>query len=172
MQYFSRVSSTGTGNIHVRSSRCWGPQCTAVGQNTKRQLIKRLQKMKHAHFDAWNFLQSPDMIFHYCRPLPNLCTKIISISFPSPSSPSELPFYTSCSNSCDQGFPVLLLVELMLTNVKATFALVIIILSASWACFPFVCVHTSWEFLQNKDPNPNPNPRTRTQRSKVLGFVL
>ena len=59
-----------------------------------------------------------------------LLKKVIPISVPLPSSPSELPFYVSCSNSCDQGFPALLSVELMLTNVKATFALVIIILSA------------------------------------------
>ena len=117
-------------------------------------------------------------------PFPNLYAKIIFISFPSPPSPSELPFYISCSNSCDQGFPALLSVELMLTNVKATFALVIIILSARvLVMLPIRRVYTQarnfYETLiqiqiqiVKEDPNPNSRTRIQTQRSKIQGFVL
>ena len=124
-----RVSSTGTGKIHVRSSRCWGPSVHCSGAEYQKATDKMTAEDEACSFGHLKL--SPVTKYDFpLLPFPNLYAKIIFISFPSPPSPSELPFYTSCSDSCDQGFPALLLVELMLTNVKATFALVIIILSA------------------------------------------
>ena len=165
-----RVSSTGTGKIHVRSSRCWGPSVHCSGAE-----YQKATDQKTAEDEACSFGHLK-------------LSPVTRYDFPLLSATSE-PL-------CKNYFHLL-----PITIVPIRALIIYILLKQLWPgisspplswinahkrqshicpCHHYLvsarlghpCVHTSWDFLQNSDPNPNPRTRIQMQRSKMQGFVL